>query len=106
MPIDRISYDATRGPILYAAKSSHTSGRNGKAAASPRRDVVQISQRSQEFSRIRQLVDAQPDVRLDRVNKLAKAIDSGTYEVNGEQIAEAIVQKNLIELKPKRGGRH
>ena len=41
----------------------------------------------------------QPDVRLDRVNQLAKAIDSGTYDVKGEQIAEAIIQKNLIDLK-------
>lgn len=99
MPIDGISYDARSGLVLYAAKSSHSSGSNGKAAASTERDVVQISEHSQEFSRIRQLVDAQPDVRLDRVNKLAKAIDSGTYDVKGEQIAEAIIQKNMIDLK-------
>ena len=99
MPIDGISYDARPGPALYAAKSSHSSGSNGKAAVSPERDVVQISEHSQEFSRIRQLVDAQPDVRLDRVNKLAKAIDSGTYDVTSEQIAQAIIQKNLIDLK-------
>ena len=100
MPIDGISYDARPGLVLYAAKSSHSSGSNGKAAASPERDiVVQISEHSQEFSRIRQLVDAQPDVRLDRVNKLAKAIDSGTYNVKAEQIAEAIIEKNLIDLK-------
>ena len=99
MPIDGINYGARLGPVLYAAKSSHSSGSNGKAAASPSRDVVQISERSEEFSRIRQLVDAQPDVRLDLVNKLAKAIYSGTYDVKGEQIAEAIIQKNLIDLK-------
>lgn len=99
MPIDGINHDARPGPVLLAAKSHHASGSNGKAAPSPERDVVQISERSQEFIRIQQLVDAQPDVRLDRVNKLAKAIDSGTYDVKGEQIAEAIIQKNLIDLK-------
>lgn len=99
MPIDGINYDARPGPVLVAAKSNHASGNNGKAAPSPARDNVHISQRSQEFLRIRQLVDAQPDVRLDRVNKLAKAIDSGTYDVKAEHIAEAIIQKNLIDLK-------
>jgi negative regulator of flagellin synthesis FlgM len=99
MPIDGINHNARPGPVLYATKSNHASGSNGKAASSPERDVVQISERSQEFIRIQQLVDAQPDVRLDRVNKLAKAIDSGTYDVKGEQIAEAIIQKNLIDLK-------
>ena len=99
MPIDRINQDARPGPVLFSSKSYHASGSNGKAAPSPARDIVQISERSQELLRIRQLVDAQPDVRLDRVNKLAKAIDSGTYDVKGEQIAEAIIQKNLIDLK-------
>lgn len=99
MPINGINYDARPGPVLYAAKSNHAPGNNGKAAPSPAREIVQISERSQEFLRIRQLVDAQPDVRLDRVNKLAKAIDSGTYDVKGEHIAEAIIQKNLIYLK-------
>jgi len=99
MPIDGISYGARQGPVLYAAKRNHSSGSNGKAAASSEREVVQISKHSQEFSRIRQLVDAQPDVRLDRVNKLAKEIDSGTYYVKGEDIAEAIIEKNLIDLK-------
>ena len=97
MPIDGINYGARPAPILYAAKSSHSSGSDGKVSSE--RDVVQISERSQEFYRIRQLVDEQPDVRLDRVNKLAKAIDSGTYNVKSEQIAEAIVQKNLIDFE-------
>ena len=99
MPIDRINHDARLGPVLLAAKSYHASGSDGEAAPSPQRDEVQISERSQEFLRIRQLVDAQPDVRLHLVNKLAKAIDSGTYDVKGEHIAEAIIQKNLIDLK-------
>jgi len=99
MPIDGINHDARPRPVLYAAKSYHASGSNGKAGPSPERDVVQISEHSQEFLRIRQLVDAQPDVRLNRVNQLAKTIDAGTYNVKGEQIAEAIIQKNLIDLK-------
>ena len=99
MPIDGIDHDARLGPVLYAAKSHQGSGSNGKSAPLPERDYVLISERSHELFRIRQLVNAVPDVRLDRVNKLAKAIDSGTYDVKGEQIAEAIIQKNLIDLK-------
>jgi len=98
MPIERIRQDSRLGPVLYTAGSGHASGGGGKAAPSPARDHVEISERNEEFLRIRQLVDAQPDVRLDRVNKLAKAIDSGTYDVKGEDIAEAIIQKNLIDL--------
>ncbi|MCI0423533.1 MAG: flagellar biosynthesis anti-sigma factor FlgM [Acidobacteria bacterium] len=99
MPIDGINENAKLGPVLFSSKSHHAHGSNGRAAPSQERDEVQISDRSQEFLRIRHLVDAQPDVRLDRVNKLAKAIDAGTYNVKGEQIAEAIIQKHLIDVK-------
>jgi negative regulator of flagellin synthesis FlgM len=98
MPIDGIKHDARPGPVLLEARSYRASGSNGKAS-SPQSDDVQISEYSREFFRIRQLVDAQPDVRLDRVNQLAKAIDSGTYDVKGEQIAEAIIEKNLIDFE-------
>jgi len=98
MPIDGINHGAKPGPVLFAAKPQHGSGGNGKIASFPENDNVQISERSQEFLRIQQLVNAQPDVRLDRVNKLAKAIDSGTYSIKAEHIADAIIQKNLIDL--------
>lgn len=98
MPIDGIKHDARPGPVLLAARSHRASGTNGKAS-SPQSDDVLISEHSREFLRIRQLVDAQPDVRLERVNQLAKAIDSGTYDVKGEQVAEAIIQKHLIDFE-------
>jgi len=63
------------------------------------RDNVGFSEMTQKFVEIRRLVDSLPDVRLDRVNQLAKAIDEGTYEVKGEEIADAIIRKNLIDFE-------
>jgi anti-sigma28 factor (negative regulator of flagellin synthesis) len=54
---------------------------------------------TKRFVEIRKLVDALPDVRLDRVNQLAKAIDEGTYDVKGHEIADAIIRKNLIDFE-------
>jgi negative regulator of flagellin synthesis FlgM len=100
MPIDGINDNGKVGPIHLAKSQAHRSnGNHGEAAATRQPDNVQISDRTEELLRIRRLVDALPEVRLDRVNALAKAIDEGNYNVKGEQIAEAIIQKHLIDLK-------
>ncbi len=100
MPIDGINQNGRAGPFLVSgARSYLASGTNGRSDLPQSPDDLQISDRTQELLRVRKLVDAQPDVRLDRVNRLAKSIDEGTYDVRGEQIAEAIIEKHLIDLE-------
>lgn len=99
MPIDGINENGRAGSVLLFSPRSHSNGSNGRNVTNREQDNVQISDRTHEFLRIRRLVDDQPDVRLDRVNRLAKAIDEGTYNVSGERIAEAIIEKHLIDLE-------
>ena len=51
--------------------------------------------KQREFIGIRQLVNNLPELRMDRISKLAKAIDDGTYHVSSKKIAEAIFLKNF-----------
>lgn len=60
-------------------------------------DNIGISEKSRDFARIRQWVDAQPEIRQSRVAALAEAIDQETYTVPGQKIADALIRKNLIE---------
>ena len=62
-------------------------------------DAVSISLKSQEFLKIRKMVDSQPDFRLAKVNSLTKAIDQGQYNKKGEVIADALIRRNLIDLR-------
>jgi negative regulator of flagellin synthesis FlgM len=100
MPVDGINDNGKLGPVaLTVVKSRQDNGNSSKTAAAREHDSVQISDWTQEFLRIRRLVDDFPDVRLERVNQLARAIDEGTYNVKGEQIAQAIIQKHQIDLE-------
>ena len=100
MSINGIGDGGGTGPVEFKISHSHSSnGKGKKTTPSQSQDFVEISDQTREFLKIRKLVDALPDVHLDRVNQLAKAIDEGTYNVKGEQIAEAIISKNLIDLK-------
>jgi flagellar biosynthesis anti-sigma factor FlgM len=88
-------------PMSILFGTDHTRPANGKhsnIASMKSQDDVDFSDQSMEFLRIRNLVDSLPDFRLDRVNQLAKAIDEGTYHPTGQQIADAIIRKHLIDF--------
>ena len=54
---------------------------------------VNINQKIKDFSRIKKIVDMAPDLdRQDKINDLRKQIQSGTYQINEEKIADKILQ--------------
>ena len=69
---------------------------NGRTKSSPLNlDRLAIS-KQREFIRIRQMVTNLPELRMDRISRLTKAIDEGTYHVSSRKIADAIIQKNFL----------
>jgi flagellar biosynthesis anti-sigma factor FlgM len=90
------------GPLAVQFGSDQTvpsNGKNGNSTLKKPQDYVEFSDKSLEFLRIRKLVDSLPDFRIERVNQLSQAIDQGTYDVPGIQIAEAIIKKNLVDFE-------
>ena len=97
MSIDGVNGKRSTSPVELSGYVS--GGKRDKVAQIRPNDEVQISDETQEFLRIRKLVDSMPDVRLDRVNALAKAIDQGTYNIKAEHVADAVIRKHLIDLE-------
>jgi len=67
------------------------SGDRSKPGPIEHDDCVQLSSQTREFTRIRELVDATPDIRQDRVEQLRREIAAGTYNVPSSDIADAII---------------
>ncbi len=76
----------------------HQDPKSRSIDASPETDLVQLSEQSQEFTRIRKLADGLPEIRQDRVDRLRSEIGRGTYRVSGEDIADAVVRESQIDL--------
>ncbi len=72
-------------------------GRPEGAAAPRRHDVINLSARARELSRLRDVVAQLPDVRAERVDEIARAIREGTYSVEASEVAERIL--SLIEAE-------
>jgi len=58
---------------------------------------VTVSETAKEISRLTLEVSNIPDIRADKVEELKNAINSGTYEVRGSEIAGKIIKEALID---------
>ena len=52
---------------------------------------------AQEVQQIKKLVNELPEVREDRVQALKAQIESGSYQVSGEDIADLIIRRTLAD---------
>lgn len=62
-------------------------------------DQVKISDKAIDFQYALQRLKNVEDVRMDKVEKLKKEIDSGTYKIDGNKIAEKIMESISFDKK-------
>lgn len=60
-------------------------------------DKVNLSREAKEIAKINEILAQTPEVRVDKVAQLKAAIQQGTYEVKGDQIAEKMLQSHLFD---------
>ncbi len=61
------------------------------------KDQVTVSETAKQISRLMVEVSNIPDIRTDKVEELKNAINSGTYEVKGSEVAGKILKEALID---------
>ncbi len=57
-------------------------------------DQVVLSEQAQTLGRLQSKIDSAPDVNLDKVAEIRRAIAEGRFEINPERIAENMLQQN------------
>ncbi len=60
-------------------------------------DSPDVYTRSEEVQRVKDLLDESPDVREDLVQAIKARIESGTYHVSGEDIADLMVRRAFAD---------
>lgn len=79
-------------------ENRETPGQSRTADLKAGGDKIEMSGVVQEISRIAELVKATPDIRTNRVEALKEAIDSGSYEIEGNKVAEKMLNTIREEL--------
>ena len=58
---------------------------------------VNVSATAQEILKVKKQISELPDVREARVQALKAQVESGTYNVSGEDIADLIIRRTLAD---------
>jgi len=73
-----------------AAKNGPDNPAAAQRAETPQ-DKVSLSDASKDILFAREVVDAMPEVRLERISRLKQQIMDGSYRIDAEKIAERII---------------
>lgn len=72
------------------------SPRKEQGGASPT-ESVKLSHTAKEIQKIREIVEATPEIRTDKVGQLKREIEAGSYSVNADKVAERMLRESLID---------
>ena len=67
-------------------------------AVAPAEETVALSTRSRDLLQIKTVVAQLPEVREEKVEALKARIESGAYNVNGNQISKKMVGEALTDI--------
>jgi len=65
--------------------------------ADPESDRLELSVRSLEIAHLEDLIRSTPDIREERIEQVRSQIESGTYNIKAEKIAEKIIGGDLLD---------
>lgn len=92
------------GKVDYLAKvllGVHEAESSGARQATVRtqagKDEVQISPQAKELQRIRELANQPDPERAERVESIRRSLESGTYDVSGRAVGDALVRQVLTD---------
>lgn len=84
--------EATKPPEIQPEEAPRTETRGAAE------DTVSLSDNARELQVALSAVEEAPEVREETVQDLRNEVESGTYQVNPEDVADRIVGSNIDEL--------
>ena len=83
--------------LLLGVQGTDGVGAKPKTQQDGRQDRVQISDRAKEMQRIKALADQPDTAREERIERISRSVDAGTYAVSGKQVADALIRQTLTD---------
>ncbi|HSA87431.1 MAG TPA: flagellar biosynthesis anti-sigma factor FlgM [Nitrospira sp.] len=83
--------------LLGIQETEGSDGRQATGRPQGAKDEVQISARAKELQRIRELANQPDSGRTEHVERIRRALDSGTYDVSGRAVGDALIKQILTD---------
>lgn len=62
-----------------------------------RKDSLSLSGDAKAINEVRDLLKFTPEVRQERIDEIKKAIENGEYKVDGQKVAEKMLQHMAVD---------
>ncbi|NLJ89860.1 MAG: flagellar biosynthesis anti-sigma factor FlgM [Clostridiales bacterium] len=82
---------------IYEAHQASKVKEANKINAIKKKDGVEISNIGRDIQVAKEGLKRAPDIRYDKVNDIIKRMESGTYNISAQEIADKIVNKYFDE---------
>lgn len=93
--LDSVSTKGARSkPVASNAPETKTPAPDSAQAGKSAGDQVVLSQEAQNLGRLQAKINSSPDVDLEKVAEIRRAIAEGRFEINPERIAENMLNQN------------
>jgi negative regulator of flagellin synthesis FlgM len=93
--LDSVGTKGTRSkPAAPSAPEAKTPAPDTAPATKGASDQVVLSQEAQTLGRLQAKINSSPDVDLEKVAEIRRAIAEGRFEINPERIAENMLNQN------------
>ena len=89
--LDRIA----GGPMMRAPRSTEVGG----SSSSPHGDIASISSGARIIGLAGEAVRNAPDIRMERVQPIKEALESGRYDISSLDVADMILRRVLTDGK-------
>jgi negative regulator of flagellin synthesis FlgM len=83
--------------LLGVQETESSGGQRAAARTQVGKDEVQISAQAKELQRIRELTNQPNPERAEHVERIRRALDSGTYDVSGRAVGDALMKQVLTD---------
>jgi negative regulator of flagellin synthesis FlgM len=83
--------------LLLGVQETDGPGAKQSTRKEASKDQVHISEQAKELQRIQALANEPDHARSERVARIKQAIDSGTYDVSGRNVGDAIIKQVLTD---------
>ncbi len=83
--------------LLGVHEAENSGARQAPVQAKVGKDEVQISAQAKELQRIRELVNQPDAARAEHVERIKRALDTGTYDISGRAVGDALIKQVLTD---------
>ena len=88
---------SSRNNSVSPEKSPYSGAVESESSAAKASDNVRLSAKAKELQEARKVLDDTAEIRSEKVADIKSRIASGSYNVKGEEIADAIIKASLVD---------